>query len=187
MSFRKNVFRFLLVGALGVLLHFAYAWSGNNRIVGFIGNVNESTWEHLKLLFFPFVFLTIGECLFIRKKPIEFLRARTLGILSGMIFIVCVFYVVWGVSGMLVDYINITIYFLGVLCALWVENKQNGKRGIIDSFSAICILVFIAILFIMFTYRHPNIGIFYNPVNHPKRLSYSVPSAHTFTIMHTHF
>lgn len=170
MFVKKNLFRFLFVGILGVFLHFAYEWSGNNTFIGFFCNVNESTWEHLKLIFFPFIFLTIGEYIFTKNKPTEFLRARTIGILSGMLFIVCIFYIVWGVSGMLVDYINITIYFLGVFCALWVENKQYGKKGIIDAFSAICILVFITILFVMFTYRHPNIGIFYNPTNHPKRL-----------------
>ena len=39
--------------ALGTLLHFTFEWSGNNPVVGIFSAVNESTWEHLKILFFP--------------------------------------------------------------------------------------------------------------------------------------
>ena len=38
---------------LGSLSHFFYGWSGNFFLVGFFSPVNESVWEHLKLLFFP--------------------------------------------------------------------------------------------------------------------------------------
>ena len=41
----------ILVLISGVLLHFAYEWSGNNPLVGAFSAVNESTWEHLKLIF----------------------------------------------------------------------------------------------------------------------------------------
>lgn len=37
----------------GTLLHFLYAWTQENRIVGLYSAISESTWEHLKLLFSP--------------------------------------------------------------------------------------------------------------------------------------
>jgi hypothetical protein len=40
---------------LGTLLHFAYDFSGQNFVVGLFSAINESTWEHLKLLFMPFL------------------------------------------------------------------------------------------------------------------------------------
>lgn len=43
----------LFVSVLGVLMHFVYEWSGSNRFVGLFAPINESTWEHMKLLFFP--------------------------------------------------------------------------------------------------------------------------------------
>lgn len=43
------------------LLHFVYDWSGEATIVGLFTPVNESVWEHLKLLFWPlFVWWMIG-------------------------------------------------------------------------------------------------------------------------------
>jgi len=44
---------------LGTLLHFTYEWFNLNKFVGFFSATNESTWEHLKLIFFPMVFSTL--------------------------------------------------------------------------------------------------------------------------------
>lgn len=40
---------------LGTILHFTYELSKNNALVGAFSSINESTWEHLKLAFFPMV------------------------------------------------------------------------------------------------------------------------------------
>ena len=45
--------------ALGTLLHFTYEWSGENQLVALFSAVNESTWEHLKLLFFPMILMGV--------------------------------------------------------------------------------------------------------------------------------
>ena len=48
-----KIFNTIFVFALGTLLHFVYDWSWQNQIIGAFSAVNESTWEHLKLIFFP--------------------------------------------------------------------------------------------------------------------------------------
>ena len=45
----------ILVSIVGTVAHFIYDWTGQNPIIGLITAVNESTWEHMKLLFFPMV------------------------------------------------------------------------------------------------------------------------------------
>ena len=62
MSLKTNLFRFIFISVLGVLLHFTYEWSGDNAVVGLFSAVNESTWEQLKLLFFPFLLLYAAGC-----------------------------------------------------------------------------------------------------------------------------
>ena len=80
MSLKTNLFRFIFISVLGVLLHFTYEWSGDNAVVGLFSAVNESTWEHLKLLFFPFLLLTILEVLLRGNMlPEQFLPAREIG------------------------------------------------------------------------------------------------------------
>ena len=97
MSLKTNLFRFIFISVLGVLLHFTYEWSGDNAVVGLFSAVNESTWEHLKLLFFPFLLLTILEVLLRGNMlPEQFPPARVLGILAGMGGIVVGFYTLRG-------------------------------------------------------------------------------------------
>ena len=43
----------LFVLIVGTLSHYVYEWSGKAFLVGFFFPVSESTWEHMKLIFFP--------------------------------------------------------------------------------------------------------------------------------------
>ncbi|MFQ9054171.1 MAG: DUF6512 family protein [Oscillospiraceae bacterium] len=57
MSDRKwrtwEVLGLIFVLAAGNLLHFVYEWCGESPIAGGLASVNESTWEHMKLLTTP--------------------------------------------------------------------------------------------------------------------------------------
>lgn len=161
MTNRTRIFlRYLIVILLGVFLHFAYALSGENPIVGLFALVNESVWEHLKLLFFPMLILTIWDAFVTQRNNLCFLPARTIGILAGLLFIVVVFYTITGIIGMNIAIINIVIYLLAVAFAFWVERKQHHKCRHLSTTLAISILVLFIILFIIFTIAPPALGIF---------------------------
>ena len=166
MTLKTFLSRFLFISVLGVLLHFTYEWAGDNPIVALFSAVNESTWEHLKLLFFPMLLLTIIELLFTEKRqlPSNYLFARTIGILSGMAFIVIAFYTLTGVFAKLPDVVNITLYFLGVFLALCIENKINRGNSQNHSAFAAIVLLALTIAFFVFTKYPPSIGLFANPV-----------------------
>ena len=51
MTLKRNLIAFLVISILGTIGHFLFEWTGENAIVGLFFPVNESTWEHLKLLF----------------------------------------------------------------------------------------------------------------------------------------
>lgn len=148
MSLKTNLFRFIFISVLGVLLHFTYEWSGDNAVVGLFSAVNESTWEHLKLLFFPFLLLTILEVLLRGNMlPEQFLPARVLGILAGMGGIVVGFYTLRGVLGRNYDALNIALYFAGVLLALFVENKRYRKSSLLSTKAAAAVLLLLTVAF----------------------------------------
>lgn len=156
----RIIIRYLFVALLGVFLHFAYELSGNNPIVGLFALVIESVWEHLKLLFFPMLLLTIWDLFTSYRNNLNFLPARTIGILAGMAFIVVVYYTVTGVIGMNIAWINIVIYLLSVAYAFWIERKVCAKCRNLSITWAIIILVLFIILFIIFTIAPPALGIF---------------------------
>jgi len=156
----RTIIRYLFVALLGVFLHFAYELSGGNPIVGLFALVIESVWEHLKLLFFPMLLLTIWDLFTNQKNNLNFLPARTIGILAGMAFIVVVFYTVTGVIGMNIAWVNILIYLLSVVYAFWIEQKVCSKCKNLSITWAIIILGLFIILFFIFTIAPPTLGIF---------------------------
>ncbi len=186
MHFKTNfwhfLWRFLFISILGTLLHFTWEWSGKNPFVALFSAVNESTWEHLKLLFFPMLLLTLLEPLFSRTRfqassrtssarfssphtLSAYLAARTVGILSGMAFITAGYYTLLGVIGKNYDVLNILLYFAAVLFSLWTENRQYRTRfasKIPPVFPAL-ILLLLTLAFFCFTFQAPDIGLFREP------------------------
>ena len=68
------VIGFFVVGILGTLFHFVYDWSGQMWFVGLFVPVNESTWEHMKLLFVPMlIYIMLGN-LYIKRQ--EFMQSK---------------------------------------------------------------------------------------------------------------
>ncbi len=64
----------------GTLLHFLYDWSGQNRFAAIFSGVNESTWEHMKLLFFPMFAFALIQSFFFKENSAFFcikLRGNT--------------------------------------------------------------------------------------------------------------
>lgn len=60
---------FLFTVIAGSLLHFAFAASGGNTLIGAFTPVNESVWEHLKLLLIPAVAFSAVEFFVYGKEP----------------------------------------------------------------------------------------------------------------------
>jgi len=66
-SKRVMILAAIVVFVLGTLAHFVYDWSGQNSFIGLLTPVNESTWEHMKLLFFPMLIIGTAVWLYLRK------------------------------------------------------------------------------------------------------------------------
>ena len=96
MSDRKwrtwEVLGLIFVLAAGNLLHFVYEWCGESPIAGVLASVNESTWEHMKLLTTPWVLWSIVELIALRRTGLPVLTARAAGLLAGLAAIPLLFY-----------------------------------------------------------------------------------------------
>ena len=86
-----QLFGFALTSLGGTLLHFLYEWTGGSVLVAPFSGVNESTWEHMKLLFFPMLIFAVVEGLFFREWQ-GFWWMKLYGILFGLILIPVLFY-----------------------------------------------------------------------------------------------
>ena len=152
----------LLVGSL---LHFLCDWT-NSPVVAVFSAVNESTWEHLKLLFFPAFVFSMVESKFLLKSYPNFWQTKLIGIMTGMVLIPAFFYTYNGAFGKSPDWLNISIFFISAAAVYIYETRKFNSKELPCrfpkcAFSALCIL---ALLFVLFTFRTPQLGIFQDPL-----------------------
>ena len=150
---------------LGTLLHFVYDWTNLSFLMP-ISAINESTWEHMKLLFFPtFIYAIIQSVFFLKEYP-QFWRVKVIGISVGLILIPTLFYTYNGALGKSPDWFNILSFFIALGGGYFVEYllfKYTKKNSKFQATSIIWLFV-IAILFIVFTFAPLKLPIFISPV-----------------------
>ena len=81
---RRDFTYILWTFILGSICHFLYEFSDYNPFLALIVPVNESVWEHLKLVFFPVLFLTIAEHSLRRPNPSMLFASRFVGVIFAM-------------------------------------------------------------------------------------------------------
>ena len=87
----------IFVSVLGTLLHFAYEFSGNNLFVGIFAPINESIWEHTKLIYFTMLAYSIFLTGKLKNQYPCISSAMTFGALLGVTLIITMFYTYSGI------------------------------------------------------------------------------------------
>ena len=149
----------------GTLLHFLYEWTGGAAWVAPFSGVNESTWEHMKLLFWPMLAFAAVQSLFFRERE-DFWCVKLHGILLGQTLIPILFYTYNGVIGKSPDWINIAIFYISAALVYIYEtrlfNLKKSRCGLHHlAFLTLCV---IAASFAVFTFKTPEINIFRDPL-----------------------
>ena len=156
---------FALSTLFGTLLHFLYDFTGKSCLAALFSGVNESTWEHMKLLLWPMLLYAIFESFFFRERG-DFWCVKLRGILLGLLLIPVIFYTYNGAIGKSPDWLNVTIFFVSAAIAFAYEARRFNveEKPCKRPWLAITLLAFLAVLFIVFTFKTPEIGIFKDPL-----------------------
>ena len=157
---------FVFTAVIGTLLHFFFDWTGGNLTAALFSAVNESIWEHLKLLYYPMLVFALAEWASWGKHTAGFWCIKLLGMLLGLGLIVVIYYTYTGVLGMSADWFNITIFFLAAAAAFWVETKlfQRSFRCPVGSGVSLFFVVLLAAVFMILTFLPPHIPLFQDPI-----------------------
>ena len=157
-------FGFAVTVLLGTVLHFLYDWLGGAVWVAPFAAVNESTWEHMKLLFLPMLLFAFVQSFFFRDRK-DFWCVKLRSILLGLSLIPVLFYTYNGAIGESPDAVNVTIFFVSAAIAYLYEAKcLRAEQKPCRAGWALAAILGIAALFVLFTFVTPKIGIFMDPV-----------------------
>ena len=157
---------FAFAGIMGILLHFLYNITGKSVLVAPFSAVNESTWEHMKLLFFPLLVFAFIEYRLIGKNYENFWCVKLIGTVTGLLAIPFLYYTYKGALGTSADWFNIAIFFIAAAVTFFLETALL-KRDIpcpVSSAVSVGALILIAVIFIIFTFAAPEIPLFMDPI-----------------------
>lgn len=156
---------FAFVSLCGTLLHFLYEWTGESVLAAPFSAVNESTWEHMKLAFFPMLVFAVVQRRFFKEYK-NFWCVKSLGISAGLILIPVLFYTYNGAVGKSPDLLNIAFFFISMAVAFIFEAYlfKKGFPHCKRPYAAFAFICFTVILFVIFTFITPQIPLFRDPL-----------------------
>ena len=157
---------FVFTGIFGVILHFLYDWTDESILIAPFSGVNESTWEHMKLLFWPLFLFALVQRQFFKDQE-NYWCVKLAEILLGLVLIPVLFYTYNGVIGKSPDWVNISIFFICAATAYVYESKQlkSENARCASPKTYFLMLCFIAMLFVVFTFKTPHLAIFEDPLS----------------------
>lgn len=154
----------IFVTVLGTLSHFFYDLSNQNFIVGFFSPINESTWEHMKLVFFPMLLFSFFAISKIKDNYPCITSSLLSGILLGTFLIPIIFYTYTGILGYNVFILDLLTFLLSVIGAFFVAYRLTLSCRMQEYTMLLWIAVGIVFLcFLLFAIAPPDIALFADP------------------------
>lgn len=150
----------------GTLLHFVHDWFPSNLTAVFSA-VNESTWEHSRLVSVPMLLASLWEYPLCPNRE-RFWLAKALGCWTGVLAVPTLFYTYSGIAGGNVLWADIAVFAVSVLLgyavffrllrADWTERPALRALGVV-------LFVLLAVLDVWWTFAPPHIALFRDPTN----------------------
>lgn len=149
---------------IGSCMHFLFALSGNNPFIALFAAVNESVWEHMKLVLLPmilswFIYYAAEH----KKYSIDrnkWFTSAFLSLSAALITIPLIFYFYTEAFGIENIAIDILIFFIALVVgqslAIHFYLHSKGMHYVL----AICLILFLLVVFMVFTYFPPHLPIF---------------------------
>lgn len=156
-----EIIGYFFVGILGAFQHFFYEWFGHNKFVACFAPINESPWEHLKLIFFPMMLFTVFEYIILGEEAGNIVMLKYIGTLLAMFFTISAYYTYSGIIGKNYMIPDLIIFYLAIFIPpfLTVKKIRHMKNS---NFFGLLLWVLTGALFVIFTFYVPQIGLFRN-------------------------
>ncbi len=170
----------IILGIVASFSHFAYDLSGKNLIVGLFNPVNESVWEHLKFMFFPFILWWVAIYLLKNKKceiPLNtWIVSAVASLIVAPLSVVLLFYSYTGALGIESVFIDILLVFVCYFIALCVayHSLKYSEPNTWVVILSVTVIAVIFIVFITYTFDPPLLPIFYDTITKTYGIKFTI-------------
>lgn len=163
-----NAWAIIPLVLVGSLLHFAYDWSGHNKVVAVFAAVNESYWEHIKIAFWPVLLWLVGLFALGGWQILGFIPAMTAALYSVPVSMVAMVFGYKSITGKNLLWLDIAVFAITVGLALMIfALVATELAASIRSIGiSVLLLLPLGVAFIRYTYAPPNEpDLFVDPLN----------------------
>lgn len=161
---RRAIGGIVFVLAIGTLSHFLYEWTGQNYVAGLFTPVNESIWEHMKLVFFPMLLYSLFMIPGLKGKFPCLPSAYCFGMLLGTLLVPVLFYAYYFVIGRDVFFLDLTTFAASVILGYTAVYKLTlNCRAKAFSWLLYALVAMGIVCFMIFSYNPPPLAIFTPP------------------------
>lgn len=157
---KKDLFTgIIFIFILGSVFHFLYELSGENIIVGLFCAINESVWEHTKLLLIPtvlwyFLYYNLNKT---KLNKNSWFSGMIICLVVSIACMPLMYYFYKGAFGAEHIIIDIFIFLLSAAAGMYSANIFYKKKKTLPW--ALMLLLIISV-YILFTFWQPNIPLF---------------------------
>lgn len=157
---------FLFTAVLGTFFHFFFDLTGGNVVAALISAVNESIFEHMKLIYYPMLLFALLQYRKFGKQTANFWCVKLAGILVALVLIPSLYYLYTGALGVSADWFNVTIFFIAAAAGYWIETKLfiNGYNCRARQSVCVALILAVGVIFTVFTFLPPRIPLFRDPL-----------------------
>ncbi len=158
------IISFLFLAIFGSLLHFTHAWFKKGILLHIFSALNESTWEHMKLLIAPTIFIGIFQYLVLRENFTNIFNSLLILLIIELLTIPLLYEPLRILIKKVPFPITILIFILSILFGLTAEYLMLNKGILFLPEPVSLVLIFIIVIkFGIFSYYPPKIFIFKDP------------------------
>ena len=156
---------FLILSVFGSLMHFTHGWFKNGVLLHMFSAVNESTWEHMKLLVAPTLLVMVFQYIVLRSDYSNLINGILVLYIVEIVSIPLLYESLRLILKKIPFMITILIFYISIVLGLFSE--YLALKNEISIFSELISLIFIMIITFKFgilTYFPPKIFLFKDPV-----------------------
>ncbi|MBN2206842.1 MAG: hypothetical protein JW742_05515 [Candidatus Aminicenantes bacterium] len=151
----------------GSALHFVFEWSGGWRPIAWLAAVNESTWEHFKLGFWPGLLFAGVEYPFLKDRVGNFWAGKAAGLWTMPVLIGIVFYGYKAVLGRHFLWADIMLFVVAVAAGQAVSCRILTAPPLKPVWRRLAAagLILLILAFALATYLPLDVFLFVDPRN----------------------
>lgn len=154
---------YVFIGLVGAALHFTFELSNfSSNVVAYFSSVNESTWEHLKMVFFPGLVFALVQYTYVRDQVNNYIVAKVASLFIMPLVITVGWYIYAPIVGRSIYRIDLLLFYVAVLAGQIASYKLLTRPPLEKKYTQYAIGLFLVmfVAFSTFTFFPPRIFLF---------------------------